>query len=247
MTDINLALASIPGGEELVGWVPGDPLSILIYGPDNGGKTHFAFTAPDPIVLFDFEGNQSETLRSFAVEKNIRRYSYFVPMMGERDKAEAVANKFTETFHTVLDKLAAEKIKATIVIDSVTKCGDLLTYGYVPLNAEGKARQIAYGKRNMAYQSLFQSAKTRGHRLVVCGRSAPDYIDNTRMPTFHADVIESTLFDVSTQIEVMSSASNGKVSREYKIRRCKVNTKLEGVPFKKLDWDELSKAIEETR
>lgn len=248
--DINKVLGSVGTGTPLIAWKPGDPISTMIYGWEGGGKTDWAFTATQPMVLFDFENNTDAPMRRFpALEGKIRRYSYFVPMMGEKSKAVETADRFVREYHQVMDTLRQAGIKrATIILDSATQCGTLLTYAYVPLDANGKALPRAYGKRNNTYQALFARARAEGHHFITTCRAAWDWGDSSKLSTFHADCIDSTPFDVSTQIEVTTNPvfENGvsNPNRRFKIRRCKINPKLEGQEFPVLTFGDLVKSIE---
>jgi hypothetical protein len=248
--DLDKLLSGVGQSEDLTPWKPGDPLAVLVWGKEGSGKTHFAFTAPGPIVLFDFECNTAETMRAFPEkEGHIRVYRYLVPQMGAKDAAVAVADRFLSEYHAVMDKLRMANVKATIVIDSATLAGDLLTYAYVPLDNNGRAVPRSYGKRNNSYRALFQKARAMGHRLILTGRAAKDWAENAPLTTFHADVIDSTLFDTSVQVEVATNPQrtpDGKhvANRVYQIRRCKVNEKLEGLTLPALTYSDLATAIE---
>lgn len=158
-------------------WTPGQSTVACFWGPAGVGKTSLAFSAatPDrPIVLFDLEHNTREAVRRFdptlVIPANDR--GYWVPILGKKEQAKAVADALVTDYHNWLARLSSSGIRATVVIDSVTKLWELMRYAYVPLDATGAVKSAwAYGETNQKYEALLAEPRKHGLDLIMTARS----------------------------------------------------------------------------
>lgn len=244
-------LLKILGGDisTISPWKPGDPTVLLIWGQSGAGKNHLAYTAPAPIIMYDFEHNGHETLRNFPdLEGNIVSRRYMVPPKDDSDMARGIAERFVTDFHSDLDKMKMNKITPTIFIDSITLCYDLITFGLVKYGPSGRAMPREYGKRNNEHLALFQKARAYKFPMILSARASAEWVNNEKTDRYKADVKEDTLFAASVVVEITTDPKyiDGKhqSNRMYHIRRCKVNEKLEGWSFPSLTYPHLMTMIE---
>jgi hypothetical protein len=172
-----LGVGALGGPSLLDEWdAEGDGIRIGVIGKEGAGKTDFALSAPGPVILFDVgEHNQKEVLRSLKQrhpEKEIILGGrYMVPPAGQKAEGEAIARKFIDDYHKMLDRLIKAKIAGTLVVDSATMLWELFKTGLAGVNEMGRAKNtFDYGPANAAYGAVFSQAKFYGQRLIVTAR-----------------------------------------------------------------------------
>ena len=247
-----LGVGSLGGPTLLNSWVEDDGVRIGVFAREKTGKSHFALTAPPPIILFDVgEHNHGELLKSMRKQnlkdEPILAGTYMIPPPGENSTSEAIARKFINDYHHIwLEKLYKNKIKATIVIDSGTMLWELFKNGLVPsMKGDGKGKSRDYGEANSSYYALFSQAKYYGQRLIVTARTSQVWVDNAPTDKWNADWQKFTPNHCDITLEIKKSlvmGADGKTNaqRLYTVTSCVANKDLErNGPINNESWPEM--------
>lgn len=122
------------------------------YGKAGSGKTHFALTAPAPIVVFSFDRGLEGVVEGFQKKKDIYVAEYDWSPTEDLDQQEAVdlRDKVIEDFEDAILKAR------TVVIDKETDMWEL--FRYAEFGAPNDAPRN-YPALNQRYRRLINMAK----------------------------------------------------------------------------------------
>ena len=132
-----------------------DVMDVLVYGPSNSGKTYFACTCPEPIVILDTEGRANLTKKYQFPNKNIEVVELlevkeeFIPKsLSDAIDISGTIDKITQEIIRLNRKAKSGEIKGgTVVIDSLTDIWSWAQY-------KGKDDLAKAGKVDMNLCSL---------------------------------------------------------------------------------------------
>ena len=122
------------------------------YGMPGSGKTHFALTAPAPIVVFSLDRGLEGVVEPFQKKKDIYVAEYDWSPTEDLDQQEAIdlRDKFTEDFEDAVQKAR------TVVWDKETDVWEL--FRYAEFGAPNDAPRN-YPALNQRYRRLINMAK----------------------------------------------------------------------------------------
>jgi hypothetical protein len=251
-------------------WTPGDSTVACFWGPGGTGKTTLAFSAATPtrpIVLFDLEHNTREAARRFDPSLIIPAdpNGYWVPILGQKEQARPVADRLLKDYHQWLRRLSDAGVRATIVIDSVTKLWELMRYAFVPLNPDGSVKSAwAYGEVNQKYEAFLAEPRRWGHDLILTCRSDAVWREQTsesgkvqRVKTTDQEADwkdPETAYQTSIIVEMrLDRGWDEKARKAYQyrkavVRKCTPNGNLVGYETQPgddpLNWETLMQLVE---
>jgi AAA domain len=161
-------------------------LMIGVDGRERGGKNHFAFTAPDPIVLMDFDTGSEGVVEKFS-DKRIIKSEPFITKPDELfDGDEMAASKFAEEewnrfynsyVHVMTMPVGRWENKVadarTVIIDTGTDM-----YSLLRLKEFGKLTKISpfkYREVNTKMRDIFRHAERSNVNLIVLHRISAEW------------------------------------------------------------------------
>ena len=144
-------------------------LIVSISGLPKSGKTHLAFTFPDPIRVFSFDRGYKEVRAKFP-NKQIDCAEYDLPIV---DSLELRDTGFPEIWKRIRDDIReaiSGGVYKTIVIDTASSLWEIIRYAFNEsenraIGTGGKARN--YGEPNARMSSIFARAQLAGINLVL--------------------------------------------------------------------------------
>ena len=150
---------------------------VAVWGQNKTGKSTFALTFPEDIVVFDFDLGVDRAIGRFN-GKSITVHKIEVPI---RLKGLKLAGS-AEAWHSFEDKFStacsSKKVK-TIVIDTGTQWYELCRFGYLQELQENKAREslqpIEYGEVYARLRRIIQNARLADKHLVLTHYARDEY------------------------------------------------------------------------
>lgn len=147
-------------------------LIVNIEGVEKSGKSHFALTAPGPIVYQSVDCGLEGVVQKFSGTKPIavREYAFRVPTGIDRDNKPAVVAKVKEEWEKfTADYRAALKAKArTIVWDSASEIWEFLRLAR--LGKLEKVMPMNYAEVNAEFREMIRLAFDNDSNLILLHR-----------------------------------------------------------------------------
>lgn len=149
---------------------------INLIGDDQTGKTHFAFSAPDPILWITGDpGNARGVAKKFQ-HKNIQKCVFDLPKglvqtQQLRDIAEKEQNRVRATFL----KAVESGYFRTIITDREDELWELWRYSEFD---EGKAKGHHYTPVNVDFKAMLKGADKNKVNLITISAMTAEYVDN---------------------------------------------------------------------
>ena len=173
--------------------MPKRRLVALPWGEEKTGKTHFAFTFPAPIYLYDFNFGTEGVIEEFE-EKVAMYYPYPLLPCPSVEEMEQTLNKFRREYREGIRDAPAG---ATIIIDNCTDLDVIVTEVMKKETFEhkyhneikGKAADLEdyqpppldWGRRNAYMRSILTSPLTRRDlNAVMIHAAKPVFADNKK-------------------------------------------------------------------
>jgi len=150
---------------------------VALDGLEKQGKTHFALTAPAPIVVFNFDIGLEGVVDKFA-DKKVYVVDYNTP--GTVDQSfdwTGTWEKFKTDYRGMFETDAR-----TIVMDTATEAWELLRMARF-----GKLTEVMpqhYGPVNAEYRELLRLAYNSDKNLVLIHKLKDEYVNNQRTGKF---------------------------------------------------------------
>lgn len=146
---------------------------VSISGLPKTGKTHLAFTWPEPIKCFSFDLG-ADFVRTKFPDKVIDVENFVMPVVESEDLAWA--SPIWGEFYVAYKEAVESREYQTVVIDTATAMEAMLRQTVLEelqdvAGERGKAKQKLatneYQRRNLRMKAIFDLAKTRGVNLVT--------------------------------------------------------------------------------
>ena len=142
---------------------------VSISGLPKTGKTHLAFTFPEPIKVFSFDVG-SDFVRTKFSDKAIDVQNFTLPIVEAEDETWALP--VWEAFYTEYKRIVEGQDYQTIVIDTATAVESILRQAILEEFQESKPakKKLAtneYVARNLRMNALFTRARNNGVNLVT--------------------------------------------------------------------------------
>lgn len=152
-------------------------VTIVVAGDCGTGKTHFACTAPNPILFHSFDlGAEWLIERSFK-DSDITLKKYTLPLVNNPAQivkgSQAVWEQFAKNFKAGID----EGYK-TIVLDTNTALWELCRLAYQEDTGLVKIAPLKYVEPNARMRALFTQAQIAGVNLISVHHLKDIYVDN---------------------------------------------------------------------
>ena len=200
---------------------------LNVQGKEDSGKTHFLFTCPEPIALFDLDHNSEGVINKFSdKEIMISEYYFNKPSKGSNEaklikEADLLWTRFMAEY-----KQALEQVK-TIGIDTAPMCWELLRIARF-----GKLTQVMphnYGPLNCEFNQLIDMAKQSDTNLVFLSTLAPEYVNDQATGRYVRQGWSQLDYKVQYSME-LSRAISGPNKRNFqgKMLKFKPDPKMVG-------------------
>jgi len=214
------------------------------------GKTHLAFSAPEPIVYWNIDRGEEGTIEKF-LDQGKEIYQYDIPMTRDMlagtpeqvmRKCEPELRKFLASFDAVTKTIGHPRGPKTLIIDTF---GDLFTLGCLALI--GKNEKIMPMERtrvNSLFAGLVREAFYYDANLLLLHKLTE--WDGKVKPSGFNQVEFLVQAIVRCEKKVKKTVGGGSEhSFVYTIQNCRHNTELEGESYdsKRYGFAELASEI----
>jgi len=173
------------------------------------GKTHFALTAPGPIVFLDFDIGCEGVIHKFLSQKEILLPSegqkkdsatFQVPIIAGQpidiNKCTVLWERFKKLYCGALQSDGAR----TVIVDTATDAWELLR-----LAKFGKLTQVMphqYGSVNAEYRELIRMAYGFNKNVILLHKMKPQYLNDKRTGKYERSGFNDTGFLVQMNTEL---------------------------------------------
>jgi len=198
-------------------------LILSLSGREKSGKTHFAFTAPDPIFLFNIDIGTEGVLDKFQIAgKQVYNYDVRVPKGAKKEVYESMWKDMTQRIEIVY-KLG----RGTLVMDTAGEGFELARLAHF-----GKLTQVLphnYTEVNSEWREFLRMAYDSSMNTVLVHKVKPKYINNVRTAEYEVSGFGETGYLVQCNATTYREASpDGEIRFNLLIDDCRQNPSLCG-------------------
>lgn len=191
---------------------------LSLEGMEKQGKTHFALTAPKPLVVFDMDIGLEGVLQKFQGEPDILRYK-----VGEYDTQQAATTAW-EGFRQAFLAALEDRGVRTLVLDTATEAWEVIRMARF-----GKLSQIQpyqYGPVNAEFKLLLKRAYESDKNVVLVHKMRPVYLNDKRS----GDYERAGFSDTGYLVQINARAVRDEDGQwTLWIRDCRQNPDLAGM------------------
>jgi len=198
---------------------------LSIEGREGKGKSTLALSAPDPIVLFDFDYGLEGVIDSFLEAGKkilVPETSFKYHDVTDPDEWVVLWERYKTDFLRALD---CDKIR-TIVVDTGTEAWELIR-----LARHGKLTQIMphhYGPMNAEFRDLFRKVYDSDKNFVVTHKLKAKYVNDKRTDEYEMAGFGDTPYTVQVAVRVWRKHPEDGGDFGLTIQKCRPNAGLEG-------------------
>jgi len=192
------------------------PLILSVAGSPKVGKTTFALTFPEPIILFSFDLGYDPILKRFP-GKQITIKTYPLPIIdsvrgsGVQKEIQAVWDEFNKDYKSA----ASGKDFNTLVIDTGTNLYEIARIARAAELGQANIMQHQYGDVYSRIRALIQRVQLTGKNLVITHYLRDKYIDDKNTGDKELDgckIIEGAVDIATWMVKKSEKARDGKVT-----------------------------------
>lgn len=205
-----------------------------VSGHEKTGKTHFALTAPPPILFFNVDIGTEGVVEKFQLgTKEIAAKQVFVYDVRFSKTAGIQAQADYATLWADL-KLKLAKAwslsEGTVIMDTASEAHELSR-----LAAFGKLTQVMphhYGPVNAEWRELIRLAYDSPMNTILIHKLRPKYINDQRTNQYEVKGFGETGYLVQANLETLREDQEGTMPKwGLRINDCRQNPRLNGTEF----------------
>lgn len=230
-----------------------------IEGGQKCGKDHFALTAPDPIVIFNFDQGLEGTIEKFlrrgkrivvAGDPRIKTRGKFpsyhfarpVPEQGERRRDQAYLNRVKKTAYPIwerfindLDEFYRSEAR-TGIVDTGGAAYNLARFAFFGMEkGRPDPKDDPYGQKSGDMKAIFQGLVTDGYNydknVLWLHRVKEKWEGNAPTGRYEASGYKEIGYEVQVNVRVGKRKYRGEQEFFAKIGDCRLNATMEGEEF----------------
>lgn len=198
-------------------------LVVSVSGRDGTGKTHFLFTAPQPVFLFNIDIGTEGVLEKFQeAGRDIYTYDVRVP----KDAKQSV---YTDMWGEV-----KERIQKVYGLNEGTLGIDTSTEGYelARLARFGKLSQVLphhYTEVNAEWREILRLAYDSQMSTVLIHKTKPVYVNNVRTKDYEIAGFGETPYMVQVDLTTFKELDEeGRIKFGFTVNKCRRKASLTG-------------------
>ena len=193
-------------------------LVISISGRDKQGKSSFGFSAPEPILYFNFDIGDEGVINKYS-SKEIYINKYRINPFATVDQQRELWTKVKADYNAALSSKAK-----TIVLDTATEVWELNRLARLGKLSKVLAHQ--YTEVNMEHTALLKSIYDSDKNLVLLHKSKVIYLNDKRTDNYEPKCYSDTPYIVQINLEMYRDDEEGFMMR---ILNCRQNPDLAGM------------------
>jgi len=203
-------------------------LVAALSGKDGTGKTHFLFTAPQPIFLFNIDIGTEGVLEKFQVsgKKDIYVYDVRVPKGAKQTVYQTMWSEIKER----VDKVYKVN-EGTLGIDTSTECYELARLAHF-----GKLSQVLphnYQEVKSEWRELLRSSYDSRMNTVFINKVKPVWVNGNRTKDYEISGFDEMPYMVQVDLMMFREQdADGGVKFGYTINKCRRRAALIGQEYR---------------
>jgi hypothetical protein len=228
----------------------------VVEGDQKTGKNHFCFTAPGPIVLFNFDCGVDGVIEPFTGKKDIivagvpgsgqkypsYRFARPVPQAGEGRKSEGylervkkLATPIWERFISDMDEFYRSDAR-TGIIDTGGAAFALARFAFHGMDrGKPESKDDPYGQKSGDMKALFQGLITDGYsydkNVLWIHRLKEKWVGNAPSGKFEPDGYKQVPFEVQMSLRTEKRRKDGENEFGVEITECRIDQSMEKEVF----------------
>lgn len=210
---------------------------VSLAGLPKHGKTHLAFSFPEPIKVYSFNDGANRLKEKFP-DKQITVAMFELPII-ETDNpapwAEPIWNDFQKTFK---EDAYSGKYK-TLIIDTGTELWGVLRQAITESKNRRKLLEVEYALPNLKMGAIYDHAKRAGVNLVSLNYLKDRYVNEKNTGELELSGWSQTEAKVDIVLEVTRVTKAGKTTNVTVIKDNWFDRDLNGKTLVDTNYDEL--------
>ena len=206
-------------------------LILSVDGLEKRGKTHFALTAPAPIMVLSLDLGMEGVIQKFQSEKEIwvAEHRVNVAALKKSGTTDEIAEQADQAWRNVLTdyQTALDSGARSVIVDSATELWEILR-----LARFGKLEQVKphhYGPVNSEYREVIRMAYEYGANLLLLHKMKPEYINDKTTGEYKRSGFSDTGFLVQTILQCWrDDGSKAPDSFHVMVTDCRQDPALNG-------------------
>jgi hypothetical protein len=221
-------------------------LIMLLHGAPKAGKTHFALSAPAPVLLFDFDKGTEGVIENFDKKEVYRAaYDFARPTMKKERGGAEYLDKIRMNCTPVWEKfvedwtLALKSDARTLVIDTATAAFTLGKLSYIGWSQKVERNEDKFGQMSGALGAAFGGLITQAYdadkHLILLARERAVWEDGKPVPgEFESLGWPQLPYEVQVVARISKAAqADGKLLRRITIVESRLQSEFAtGLVFK---------------
>lgn len=231
---------------------PEEKAKIMLFSESGVGKTDFICrNAPDPMIIFDFDGRSLRTIKKVRRETGKTIHHVRILLPGEEDSPEETKLFATESLKKTFRNLKWAVRQSllgqmsTIGFDGATEFDLLSKLAYDGCKVSTKEGAFGKDKDFVNYQfwRVFNICRQGQAHIILTSREKEIYKDHqsTGDFTFRASKVINEAVDISLQLRAKDQLSGSGKKYEIEVIKAGVDDKKNskvGKVYKERDWQE---------
>lgn len=184
-------------------------LIVAVAAREKQGKTHFAMTAPGPMVIFNADTGLEGVVHKFLAQGK-RILVYNVPKPDPSSKTvEKEAGKVWDNMVNAFDEALRNGAIRTIIFDTATEVWEILRLAYF-----GKITQVMphhYVGCNAEFRKFLDKAYSTDKNLILVQKMKAEYLNDKRTGEYEMAGFNDTPYRVQAVLYPMRFDGKGKL------------------------------------
>ncbi|KKN62605.1 hypothetical protein LCGC14_0510160 [marine sediment metagenome] len=202
-------------------------LVVSVSGRDGTGKSHFLFTAPEPVFLFNIDIGTEGVLEKFQVSgRDIYVYDVRVPKGASQTVYQTMWGEVKERVAKVY-----RYNEGTLGMDTATEGYELARLAHL-----GKLTQVLphhYVEVKSEWRELMRLAYDSRMSTILVQKVKPIYINNNRTKDYEIAGFDETPYMVQLALTTFRGQdAEGNVQFGYTVDKCRRRASLMGQEFR---------------
>lgn len=205
---------------------PNQGLVIAGFGAEKVGKTHFGFTFPEPIFMFNFDFGWEAAIKKFE-GKDIRRADFFVPERASEFEKQRILADFEDSYIAAFEQVGA----GTVMVDTASQLDQIVIDVTLKEAAEDRHNQTRqrfdYQVRNRLMNAMLRRPYLYPEANVILLHTRKEVYDGDGKPT--GRMVMACFGATPSAVQATIELTYTNKQANYRFVSCRHDRALEGL------------------